>query len=200
MAGWLPDNFEVPEQTVEKAIGSVRHRIMVRRKIARAARISGGFSAICAFALLLGLRFLGPERVSAPSGQLALSEVNGSPEVFAVRPEESSAPSVEKFETASSSSEQPAAKSLKSHHIHATKTKVKDALPVSVVKLDHSVAIEWNGDNSEEYEVYRCSTPKFETCSLVDEVRGTSWVDRGLDTLSNASTIVYYQVVPRTGV
>ena len=72
-------------------------------------------------------------------------------------------------------------------------------LPVTLAKVDHSVAIQWQGAENGEYEVYRCDTPTFEACSLAGTVQGTSWVDPGLDGGSGSATITYYKVVPRSG-
>jgi len=64
------------------------------------------------------------------------------------------------------------------------------ALPVALSKVDHSVAITWKGNPEAEYTVYRCNSPKFDTCSLADLVKGTQWVDTGAET----GIIVFYRV------
>jgi hypothetical protein len=73
-------------------------------------------------------------------------------------------------------------------------------LPVTLAKVDHSVAVQWAGNPKDEFEVYRCESPTFEACSLAGRVQGTSWVDPGLDGPGASGTITFYKVVPRSGV
>lgn len=75
----------------------------------------------------------------------------------------------------------------------------KTDLPVTLAKVDHSVAVQWEGNPGDEFEIYRCESPTFETCSLASTTRGTSWVDPGLDGHPDSATITYYKVVPRSG-
>lgn len=66
-------------------------------------------------------------------------------------------------------------------------------LPVALSKVDLSVAVTWEGSPAAEYVVYRCDSPRFDTCSLADRVRGTQWVDGA----PQSGTITYYRVEPR---
>lgn len=65
--------------------------------------------------------------------------------------------------------------------------------PLSLEKVDHSVAVTWEGNPQAEYFVYRCNSPRFDSCSLADRVRGTQWVDPEPD----SSTITFYKVERR---
>jgi len=64
---------------------------------------------------------------------------------------------------------------------------------LSLSRVDHSVAITWEGNPDAEYVVYRCSSPRFDSCALADRVKGTQWVDPAQD----SGTITFYKVEPR---
>jgi hypothetical protein len=64
---------------------------------------------------------------------------------------------------------------------------------LSLTKVDHSVAITWEGNPDSEYTVYRCSSPLFDQCSVADRVRGTNW----LDTAPEDGKITFYRVEPK---
>jgi len=66
-------------------------------------------------------------------------------------------------------------------------------LDVSLEKMDHTVAVTWGGNPQSEYMVYRCESPRFETCSLADRVKGTQWVDP----VQGSGPVVFYRVEPR---
>lgn len=66
-------------------------------------------------------------------------------------------------------------------------------LPITIAKVDESVALSWEGKPEGEFVVYRCDSPRFDSCALVDEVRGTQWLDGD----SQSGTITYYRVEPR---
>jgi len=66
---------------------------------------------------------------------------------------------------------------------------------VQVAKHDKGVVVTWQGDPSGEYLVYRCTSPRFDTCSTASVVRGDRWVDRE----PSRAPIVFYKVEARTG-
>ena len=62
---------------------------------------------------------------------------------------------------------------------------------ISLARVDHSVALKWKAKPGEKYEVYRCTSPKFDRCSLAAVVSGDRWVD--VD--DGGAKVVYYKVV-----
>lgn len=70
-----------------------------------------------------------------------------------------------------------------------TKTAAPD---LTLSKVDHLVEVAWQGNKNGEYVVYRCTSPKFDQCSLADRVKGTTWVDT-----ANEPGITYYRVEPK---
>ncbi len=61
---------------------------------------------------------------------------------------------------------------------------------LSVVKAGGTVILRWNGSSDAEYKVFRCSSPRFDECSLSGRVKGTNW----LDTTPEDGKITYYRV------
>jgi hypothetical protein len=72
-----------------------------------------------------------------------------------------------------------------------TKTAAPD---LTLSRVDHLVEVAWQGDKNGEYVIYRCTSPKFDQCSLADRVKGTTWVDT-----ANEPGITYYMVEPTAG-
>ncbi len=65
---------------------------------------------------------------------------------------------------------------------------------ITLAKIDHSVAIRWKGSPENEYAVYRCTSPKFDKCSLAGVVKGTHWIDKVATPVSGENRVVYYRV------
>lgn len=63
---------------------------------------------------------------------------------------------------------------------------------VTLSKTDHSVELAWQGQEVCEYIVYRCSSPRFDGCSVAARVKGTSWVDKE----GGFGSIIFYRVAP----
>jgi hypothetical protein len=63
-------------------------------------------------------------------------------------------------------------------------------LPLQFSKVDHSVSITWGGKG--KYAVYKCDSPKFDACSMVQVVEGNKYLDKD----ENSGKIVYYRIEP----
>jgi len=66
---------------------------------------------------------------------------------------------------------------------------------ISVAKEADAVQVSWKGDPSKDYIVYRCTSPRFDQCSIAGAVKGTKWTDRGAERAS----LVFYKVEPKAG-
>jgi hypothetical protein len=66
-------------------------------------------------------------------------------------------------------------------------------LDVTLQKAGNGVELAWHGNPSQEFVVYRCTSPKFDRCDVAGIVRGTKWVDSGKET----APVVFYRVEPK---
>ena len=57
-------------------------------------------------------------------------------------------------------------------------------------KFDDSFEITWDGDG--EFIVYKCESPKFDTCSFSEVVKGNKYLDKN----EGSGKIVYYRIEP----
>jgi hypothetical protein len=68
---------------------------------------------------------------------------------------------------------------------------------VTLAKAGQGVELAWSGNPSQEFVVYRCTSPKFDPrfgeCSVAGVVKGTRWVDSGKET----APVVFYRVEPK---
>lgn len=62
---------------------------------------------------------------------------------------------------------------------------------VTLAKKDGHIALNWPGRKNGEYVVYRCTSPRFDTCSIAEVVKGNQWVDRE----PLPAPVVFYRVV-----
>jgi hypothetical protein len=73
----------------------------------------------------------------------------------------------------------------------------QQSLDVSLEKAGQGVELAWRGNPSQEFVVYRCTSPKFDPrfgeCSVAGVVKGTRWVDSGKE----AAPVVFYRVEPK---
>jgi hypothetical protein len=213
MAGWLPEGFQVDETRMERSVLAVSGRI-VRRK-ARVRLTKQFVTGTLAMALVAGGVFLlRPGHVVAPVDPPRIARLDPPRVPDPVIP---STPRITEVEAptrrggvsfvgaAHRGRQREGAVALPYENRGDGAAPVRKdrggplALPVTLAKVDDSVAVRWTGNPGDEFEVYRCESPTFETCSLAGRVQGTSWVDSGLDGPGASGTITYYKVVPRVG-
>ena len=216
---WLPEGFENKDVT---APGRVAGRVAVRMEgRRRRAKILRGGMALTALALLLGaapalwktLR----EPLHSPSAtaptDTATSHVGAIAGVGATSRSRTGEPADAPAETALRRQE--AAPTDTATSVGATfrsrslspdtnpsppeggsyniKGSSEPGLDVSLAKSGHGVELAWTGNPKGEYVIYRCTSPKFDQCSIAGVVKGTQWEDDG----KNSSPVVFYRVEPK---
>ena len=76
------------------------------------------------------------------------------------------------------------------------KSEIRNSSPdVTLAKSGHGVELAWTGNPKGEYVVYRCTSPKFDQCSIAGVVKGTRW----MDSEPGSPIIIYYRVEPNAG-
>lgn len=188
--GWLPEGFENQDVTAPSRVaGGVRQRVQAHRR--RVRTLCGG-AAITALALILGAAPAlwrsvrqAPQPAPQPIASMNAQKPGWSPEhtagaVLPVRPESDPGRAPLARMTPGSS--------------HSGSTGIQGSSPeVTLSKAKNGVELEWTGSPQKEYVVYRCTTPKFDQCSVAGTVKGTQWNDTGSDT----APVVFYKVEPK---
>jgi hypothetical protein len=178
MNGWLPESYNGFAPTpglAERIISGVKARNERRKKLVREAWAGLGTAAFVAIVALLVVPaahlFVG----QAPSPAIQKAPVGQAP-----------SPAVNASSAARNDSRLP--RPGNTGLAMTTKTAAPD---LTLSKVDHLVEVAWQGNKNGEYVVYRCTSPKFDQCSLADRVKGTTWVDT-----ANEPGITYYMVEP----
>jgi hypothetical protein len=192
MNGWLPeshDGFAPTPGLAERIISGVKARNERRKKIVREAWAGLGTAA---FVAIVALLVLPAAHITAGRAQ------RPSPTVQAIRPASPGAGNASFVGAAlrgrpALGPTTPAIESGRAQRPSPTTTK-EPAPGLTLSKVDHLVEVAWQGDKNGEYVVYRCTSPKFDQCSLADRVKGTTWVDT-----ANEPGIIYYMVEPTAG-
>jgi len=80
-----------------------------------------------------------------------------------------------------------------SPHLAVPGTKDVVDVTVGLSKAGKNVELAWTGSPQKEYVVYRCTSPKFDQCSVAGTVKGNQWNDTG----SDSAPVVFYKVEPK---
>jgi hypothetical protein len=192
MNGWLPeshDGFAPTPGLAERIISGVKARNERRKKLVREAWAGLGTAAFVAIVALLVLpaAHLTVEQAPSPAIQRAPVGQVPSPAVQEAPVGQAPSPAVNASSAARNDSRLP--RPGNTGLAMTTKTAAPD---LTLSKVDHLVEVAWQGDKNGEYVVYRCTSPKFDQCSLADRVKGTTWVDT-----ANEPGITYYRVEPK---
>ena len=183
MNEWLPGNFQEDEMArrAEAALGAVRHRAL------RSARTVRGITWAGAGLLLLAAGSLFVPRLDQQVAPRRMASMAPAP-----TPTQPAAPS-------------PRSLSLSPHPVGVPKpiTRKSPSRPtpsgpepdISLTKKDGGIELQWKGASDQEYVIYRCTSPRFDQCSIADIVRGTQWTDKE----SSSASLLFYRVEPRTG-
>jgi len=177
---WLPGNWkeDAITRSAERSADAVSHRVIRRDKTVR---------AVCWTAV--GVVIVGAAAVLAP--RLDRHAPNDHVRQFAHRAPVQRPAGPQSVPQAGQRSPSPAARQNE-----AAKPASKQApVDVQVARHDKGVVVTWQGDPSGEYVVYRCTSPRFDTCSTAGVVRGDRWVDRE----PSRAPIVFYKVEARKG-
>jgi hypothetical protein len=178
MNGWLPENL--PESLkptpgmAERIASGVKARNERRKKLVREAWAGLGTAA---FVAIVALLVVPAAHITAGRAQ------RPSPTVQAIRPASPGAGNASFVGAALRGRPAP------SPTMPAPRATAPD---LTLSKVDHLVEVAWQGNKNGEYVVYRCTSPKFDQCSLADRVKGTTWVDT-----ANEPGIIYYRVEPK---
>ena len=68
--------------------------------------------------------------------------------------------------------------------------KGEESVTPKLQKVDDSLEITWQGEG--EFLVYKCESPKFDTCSFVKVVKGNKFLDKN----EGSGKIVFYRIEP----
>jgi hypothetical protein len=193
MNGWLPENL--PESLkptpgmAERIASGVKARNERRKKLVREAWAGLGTAAFVAIVALLVVptTHLTVGQAPSPAIQEATVGQAPSPAVQDAPVGQAPSPAVNASSAARNDSRLP--RPGNTGLAMTTKTAAPD---LTLSKVDHLVEVAWQGDKNGEYVVYRCTSPKFDQCSLADRVKGTKWVDT-----ASEPGIIYYRVEPK---
>jgi hypothetical protein len=180
MREWLPGDWkeDAITRSAARSADAVSHRVIRRHKTVRVVRWTA-----------VAVVIVGAVAVLAPRLDRHAPKDHGRQ--FAHRTPVQSPAAPQSASQAGQTSPSPAARQNE-----AAKPASKQApVDVQVAKHDKGVVVTWQGDPSGEYLVYRCTSPRFDTCSTADVVRGDRWVDRE----PSRAPIVFYKVEARTG-
>ena len=79
---------------------------------------------------------------------------------------------------------------LKGEEIQSSPLKGEESVTPKLQKVDDSLEITWQGEG--EFLVYKCESPKFDTCSFVKVVKGNKFLDKN----EGSGKIVFYRIEP----
>ncbi len=181
MAEWLPDDFKADEMeaAASRAFDSVKARAASRRRRVRALRLSAIPAVLVAALLLIAPKLMKNSGLEAPPTVNTRATPAGETITLA-------------------KVDHSVALRWKNSGLEAPPTVNTRATPadetITLAKIDHSVAIRWKGSPENEYAVYRCTSPKFDKCSLAGVVKGTHWIDKVATPVSGENRVVYYRV------
>ena len=169
MREWLPENFTPPEGRASEAARMAIKRGKARRRNEKIALSFCSFLFIAAFSFMT-VRNL---EVTAP---FAGSSDNGT---------QAGSRALHGREPMQNAGVKPAPTPFRVGAIHES-----PASDIEISKVDHSVAIKWGGEGT--FAVYKCDSPKFDSCSIMEVVEGNSYLDKD----ENSGKIVYYRIEP----
>lgn len=178
MAGWLPEGYQEDQmaERAGRAMVAVRKKVVRRRRIVRSCQWTGAAVAVAVLAFALSPKLnrqestpTEPERIASKAPEPAPIPQPPAPDRQATPQPPIPAP-------------QPPAPNPQS------------PTQIDLAKSGTGVRLAWEGDADAQYVIYRCTSPRFDTCTVAGEVRGTQWVDRE----ANTAPLVFYKVEPRT--
>lgn len=186
--GWLPEGFENQDVAAPSRIAvGVRLRVVRHERNRRFLFAGAGIMAVAlavAVVLLPTIR----RQEAAPTIQVAAFSSVSPPSKVGATSDMGATSDV----GATSRSRIPSSFSTLRHQ--------EVAPTVTLAKAGKTVAVQWDGPSAGEYEVYRCSSPRFDQCSLAGVVKGTRWVDGDQDRSPSPGGVVYYRVEIRKSV
>ncbi len=193
MREWLPENFTPPEGRASEAARMAIKRGKARRRNEKIALSCCSFLFVAAFSFMTvrNLEVTAPFAGSSDNGTQAGSRALYGREPMrnaGVKPEPTASPAAE--DETGNAGVKPATTSPNSLPVGAIHESPASDLEIS--KVDHSVAIKWDGEGT--FAVYKCDSPKFDSCSIMEVVEGNSYLDKE----ENSGKIVYYRIEPLT--
>jgi hypothetical protein len=198
---WLPEGFENDGSAApSRLVGGVRQRVQARR--ARIRTLQGGV-ALTALALILGAAPTlwrsfreAPQPAPQQVAQLKVEKPTWAPESAQSLP---SSPAPQLSSSVSPSLPSSPAPQLSSSgspslpNSPAPKLSSSPSPDITIQKAPKGVELAWTGSPQKEYVVYRCTSPKFDQCSVAGTVKGNQWNDTG----SDRAPVVFYKVEPK---
>jgi len=180
MREWLPGDWkeDAITRSAARSADAVSHRVIRRHKTIRVVRWTA-----------VAVVIVGAVAVLAPRLDHHAPKDHGRQFAHRAPVQRPAAP--ENAPKAGQESQPPAAQR------NAAVKPVSKQVPVDVQVARHhkGIVLTWQGDPSGEYVVYRCTSPRFNTCSTAGVVRGDRWVDRD----PARAPIVFYKVEARKG-
>jgi hypothetical protein len=193
--GWLPEGFENQDVTAPgRLAGRVALQVEGHR---RRVRILRGGMALTALALLLGAAPTlwrsfreAPQPAPQQVAQLKVEKPTWAPENNMSNVEGRKS-DVEGSKADARAATPSAPDSLNIRH---SPSDIPHSSPdISIQKAPKGVELAWTGSAEKEYVVYRCTSPKFDQCSVAGTVKGNQWNDTG----SDSAPVVFYKVEPK---
>ena len=199
---WLPEGFEHKDVTARgRVAGRVRERVQTRK---RQVKILRGGITLTALALLIGaapaLWNTIREVPQAPAHQQVAQKDGAneatSPKGWSQRVNEPTTQRAQRDGANEATSQRANQGEDTPPSIPNPKSEIRNASPdVTLAKSGHGVELAWTGNPKGEYVVYRCTSPKFDQCSIAGVVKGTRW----MDSEPGSPIIIYYRVEPNAG-
>jgi hypothetical protein len=189
--GWLPEGFENQDVT---APGRVAGRVAVRLEgHRRRVKILRGGMALTALALILGAAPAlwrsfreAPQPAPQQVAQLKVDKPTWAPEANGEMRNAN-------FELKGQATQAKNASGPGPSSIRNSQSAIPNSPEISIQKAPKGVELAWTGSPQKEYVVYRCTSPKFDRCSVAGTVKGNQWNDTG----SDSAPVVYYRVEPK---
>lgn len=177
MKEWLPENFTPPADRASEIARTAVKRGKARRRNERIAL------SCCSFLFVAAFTFMAV-RDLRPVGGSPTANVNPAvPTNLIPTP----SPVIEAAQAAQPANRAPGGPDQNNPAANPAPAASSD---LNVLRVDHSVAITWEGTGT--YAVYKCDSPKFDTCSIMEVVEGNSYLDKD----ENSGKIVYYRIEP----
>jgi hypothetical protein len=194
MKEWLPGGFEpqAMDERIARTLAAVRRRNARRNKALRAAKWAAGAAAVLAVAFFFAPK-VNRQEVSSPNG--IAQRAAGVGRDRAREPGSQGARVGEDIKPVEAAS----APAASSKVVPSSPTRLlafsptRESPGVTLSKSPKGVELKWQGEPGKDYVVYRCTSPRFDTCSRAAEVKGTKWTDREADD----APLVFYKVEPK---
>lgn len=194
MNGWLPESFEQTPGLADRIASGVKARNIRRKKLVREAWAGLGGAAAVAIVAVLVVTWPSSDGLSSRGaiyeGHLTRDRVDVAPIQV---PPDSGLGNTSQVKPRNDAITAPTSHPVASPQRAPDTGSCGSTPDLTLSRVDHSVEVAWQGKKNGEYVVYRCTSPKFDQCSLADRVKGTKWVDSAPD----ANKITFYRVEPK---